>query len=207
MIKKLPTMAQLEKGLTFNILSAPSYRHLAAAGLFDTVELHLGVERQLHEPDMSEEAEEIADLLQIRRSAGFGLKRNPQTGKMEPGLVSCPGCEETEDDETCGWCQGVGLVSVDIWDRWFESERGCPDHAAGCEMKCPRTQCAHDELNCAVDLPVLVLKSRKMGGSWSPRGDSVRGFGLKGLVAKPAALHRFLSLIATAAGFGLISDD
>jgi hypothetical protein len=213
MITNLPTMAQLEKGVVIKGPVSPTslagkHRHLEAAGVFDSVELRIRVEHQPHVPgvDSADEDSEVAELLSMRRATGFGTRVNPKTGKREPCAVVCPGCEETDDDETCPLCEGSGLVAVEVWDRWFEEERGCTEYYLGCEKDCTRGICPHDELNCAVDLPVLLLESRKLRGDWKAQGNSVVGFKLKGLAFRPSALHRFLSLVAVGAGFGLVDD-
>jgi len=185
-----------------NLLSAPfvltgkdiiNNRHLFAAELFDTVELRLHIEYQTHEP---EEPDDFDDLMEIRNSKHFGFA----------GKVTCPGCEEVDDDETCEWCGGNGLVTVEAWDEWLEQEKGCKSYVKGCERGCKRKSCPHDELRCLLDVPVLVLEARKMSGNWTSRGDSVQGFKLKGIVGKPDALRRYLSLVATSIGFGLLDD-
>jgi len=169
-------------------------RHLEAAGVFDTVGLRIRVEQQQHEPS---EPEDFSELLATRKVKNFGYA----------GKVMCPGCEETGEGETCGWCYGSGMVTVDVWDLWFTENQGCRLFAEGCEKNCKLSSCPQDELRCLLDVPVLVLEARKLGGGWSNRGDSIRGFNLKGLAAHPKALLRYLSLVATSLGFGLLGDD
>lgn len=195
MIKDLPKAKPLLEG---KVVLTPAHiaknRHLAAAGLYDTVELRLSVVHQQHEV---EEPEDFDDLVELRSSKGFGLAG---------GKVACPGCEEVDDDELCDWCGGSGLVSVPVWDAWFMQERGCRLFAKGCETFCKLTSCPHDELRCLLDVPVLVLEARKLGGAWAERGNSVSGFKLKGIAANQPALMRYLSLVAVSLGFGLIDD-
>jgi hypothetical protein len=198
MIRNLPNSASLASPVVIagegRATTLCKNRHLEAAGVFDTVGLRIRVEQQRHEPA---EPEEFFELLESRNGKKFGYA----------GKVVCPGCEETEEGETCGWCGGSGLVTVDTWDLWFTENQGCRFFAAGCEKSCKLSSCPQDELRCLLDVPVLLLEARKLGGGWTNRGDSVRGFNLKGLAAHPRALLRYLSLVATSLGFGLLGDD
>jgi hypothetical protein len=195
----LPLAKELEQGVVFKNGDAALDRHLAAAGLYETVELRLRLEHDLRAP---EDPEGLDDLIEMRRTKGFGDK----------GKVICPQCEgagtmDDEDDEECDLCEKDGMVSPATWDVWFEENMGCLSHAAGCEKKCERTVCPHDERRCDVDIPILFLQTRKLAGSWKGRGNSLDGFDIdKGIAVNPAALHRFLSLIACAAGFGVVAD-
>jgi hypothetical protein len=169
-------------------------RHLLAAGVLDTVEMRIGVEYEKHDPG---EPEDFEDYCDTREADGFGAG----------GEVTCPGCEEIDEDEVCEWCCGTGIVTVEQWDRWFEANQGCRDFGKNCEKNCKKASCPHDKLRCLLDIPVLVLEARKLDGKWKQRGDSVRGFELKGLVRNPAALLRYLSLVASSLGFDLVCDD
>lgn len=169
--------------------------HLDAAGVLGTVEMRLKVERQRLAPG---EPEDYEELLELRNSKGFG-----SCGK----IVACPGCEEADEDVACQWCDGRGLVDIDTWDLWFREERGCLDRAGGCEKTCKRPSCSHDRLRNPVEIPVLILQARKLNGAWKAAGDSLSGFRLKGLVTNPAALMRYLDLVALAVGMPPVVED
>lgn len=169
--------------------------HLDAAGVLGTVEMRLKVERQRLAPG---EPEDYEMLLELRNSKTFGANGFS---------VVCPGCEEADEDETCAWCGGTGIVDPETWDRWFDEERGCLNHSPGCEKICKRPSCSYDRLRNPVDIPVLILQARKLNGSWKAAGDSLSGFRLKGLVTNPAALMRYLDLVALAVGMPPVVED
>lgn len=170
-------------------------RHLAEVGAKSTVQMRLRLEHQhLSAPEIDQD--EIDDLLSLRNTDGFGSKNS----------VACPACEEAGDGP-CPWCHGNGLVTLDQWDTWFEEQHGCLQYKEGCERWCKRSSCPQDERRAELYVPVLVLEAKKLDGSWTRRGDSVSGFRLDGLVRNKPAMWRFLSLVATSLGFGLVDDD
>lgn len=199
-------MGDLERGVVINKSSARSNRHLAAAELFDGVSLRLRAKRQRHEPDVQDLNEHHESLVEIRNTPGFGTTTRLPGDKPVACLVACPGCEDVDEEEDCDLCGGSGLVTVADWDQWAEEELGCLRAAPACERTCTSKTCPYDEMRIPVDLPILVLDSQKDSGAWSARGNSLTGFKLNGLCKRPSALHRFLSIVATGAGFGLFDE-
>jgi hypothetical protein len=179
---KIPTLNDLLEKPVF-IDTYPN-RHIAVAGVQKRLALKLG------SFSYSEEAEAWE---RTRESLG-------------KGLVICPECEEAaEEGVTCELCDGNGMIPREKWEEWYFETKACRDFAPGCEKACKRNDCIHDQQRAPFSVAFLALDVHD-GTKWVHRGDSIKGFKLKGLAKNEAALRRFLNLTAATAGV-MRSDD
>lgn len=186
----LPTLKQLLQGPVVLTCKDGCHRQLRAAGLYSSIELRLTLKTLSQEGD-AEEWEAIRAKLATK------------------GKVVCPECDgagKDDYDQSCGMCNGNGMVDRATWDHWYYQEKSCKAYSSGCEERCRLRRCPHDAARAEQQIAVLVLEAKK-GGSWKDMGDSLDGFKLVGLATDRLALERFIWLVATTCNVPMIEDE